>query len=55
MNKAWDTLAASAAAIVAVTLIAVLVSKNANTPAVFASAGDAFAGVLRAATAPVLN
>lgn len=40
-------------AIVGVALLAVLVSKNAQTPAVIKEFGNAFSGSLRAATGPV--
>lgn len=40
-------------AIVGVAILAVLVSKNAQTPAVIKEAGKAFSGALGAATAPV--
>ena len=40
-------------AIVGVAILAVLVSKNAQTPAVVKSFGDAFSGSLKAATGPV--
>jgi hypothetical protein len=42
-----------AAGVIGVAIIAVLVSKNAQTPAVFGAAGSAFSNVLSAATAPV--
>lgn len=42
-----------ATAIVGVAILAVLVSKNAQTPAVISSAGKAFGGVLSAAVSPV--
>lgn len=42
-------------AIVGVAILAVLVSKNAQTPAVVKSFGDAFSGSLRAATGPVMG
>lgn len=42
-----------AVAIVGVAIIAVLVSKNANTSGVINSAGNAFSGALTAAVAPV--
>lgn len=53
MNNFTSALTASATAIVALALVAVLVSRNAQTPAVITSAGNAFSGVLRAATGPV--
>jgi hypothetical protein len=42
-----------AVAIVGVAIIAVLVSRNANTSGVIGAAGQAFAGALGAAEAPV--
>lgn len=42
-----------AIAIVGVALLATLVSRNAQTPAVITSAGNAFAEALNAATGPV--
>lgn len=53
MGNFGSALAASAAAIVGLALVAVLVSRNAQTPQVITSAGTAFSGVLRAATGPV--
>ncbi len=42
-------------AIVGVAILAVLVSRNSQTPQVIAAAGDAFSGALRAATGPVMG
>ncbi len=53
MNRLVDGAVSIAIAIVGVALLAVLVSKNAQTPAVFRSAGEAFSNSLRAATGPV--
>jgi len=53
MDRLVDGAVSIAVAIVGVALLAVLVSRNAQTPAVFASAGNAFANALRAATGPV--
>lgn len=44
-----------AVAIVGVAIVAVLVSRNAQTSAVINSAGSALASVLKAATGPVSN
>lgn len=55
MKNAWETATAIAAAIIGVAMVAVLVSSRAQTPAVIKSAGDAFRGVLEAATSPVLQ
>lgn len=43
-----------ATAIVGVAILAVLVSRRANTANVIKAGGDAFSGALRAATGPVL-
>lgn len=40
-------------AIVGVAILATLVSKNAQTAAVFKAAGDAFSSILKAAVGPV--
>lgn len=53
MDRLVDGAVSIAVAIVGVALLAVLVSRNAQTPAVFSSAGNAFANALRAATGPV--
>lgn len=42
-----------AVAIVGIALLAVLVSKNAQTPQVLSAAGQAFSGAIGAAVAPV--
>lgn len=42
-----------ATAVVGIAILATLVSKNAQTPAVVKSFGDAFSGSIRAATGPV--
>jgi len=44
-----------ALAIVGVAILAVLVSRNANTANILGSGGNAFANVLQAAEAPVLG
>lgn len=46
-------IATIATAIIGVAILAVLVSKNAQTPAVIKAAGNAFSGALNAATGPV--
>lgn len=53
MNNLIETIAGVATAIVGVALLAVLVSKNAQTPQVISSAGSAFSAALNAATGPV--
>lgn len=52
-DKLFDSLVTIAMGIVGVAILAVLVSKNAQTPAVIGSAGKAFAADLSAATGPV--
>lgn len=53
MNGLWEGVVSIAVAIVGVALLAVLVSKNAQTPQVISSAGSAFANALNAATGPI--
>ena len=53
MNGAVGAIVTIATAIVGVALLAVLVSKNAQTPQVVQSFGDAFTGALQAAVSPV--
>jgi len=53
MNSAVSAVVTIATAVVGVAILAVLVSRNAQTPAVIKEAGDAFSGILRAATGPV--
>lgn len=53
MDRLVDGAVSIAVAIVGVALLAVLVSRNSQTPAVFTSAGNAFSNALRAATGPV--
>ena len=53
MNELTHATLSIALAIVGVALLAVLVSKNANTANVFSAAGSAFSGALSAAEAPV--
>lgn len=52
-DQLFNSLVAIATAIIGVAILAVLVSKNANTSGVITSAGNAFAADLGAATAPV--
>lgn len=49
----WEPVVTIGAAVVGLAIIAVLVSRNAQTPAVLGAAGSAFSNVLSAATAPV--
>jgi hypothetical protein len=53
MNSVMSGIITIAVAIVGVAIVATLVSKNAQTPQVISSAGDAFSAALRAATGPV--
>lgn len=53
MDQLTTAVVTIAVAIVGVATLAVLVSRNANTSGVIASAGDAFSGALQAATGPV--
>lgn len=53
MDRLLDGVVSIAVAIVGVALLAVLVSKNAQTPQVISAAGSAFSGALAAATGPV--
>lgn len=49
----FNSLAAIATGIIGVAILAVLVSRNANTAGVLTASGSAFAGALSAAEAPV--
>lgn len=53
MNNIVEPLVTIGAGVLAVTIIAVLVSKNAQTSQVVGSVGSAFSNVLSAATGPV--
>lgn len=53
MNNFWEGIVAIATAIVGVALLAVLVSRNAQTPQVISASGSAFAKALGAAVSPV--
>lgn len=55
MNELVNASVSIALAIVGVALLAVLVSRNANTAGVIGAAGSAFSGGLLAAEAPVLG
>lgn len=54
MSNVVNTISGVLLAIVGVAILAVLVSKNSQTPAVFKSFGDAFSQILKAATGPAL-
>jgi len=53
MNNAGQQFAAIAVAIIGVAIIAVLVSRNAQTAGVIQAAGSAFSGILGTALGPV--
>lgn len=53
MNSIWSGIVTILVAIIGVAIVAVLVSKNANTSGVISSGGNAFAQMLGAAEAPV--
>jgi len=55
MTNFWEGLVSIAIAIVGVALLAVLVSRNAQTPQVISASGNAFARMLGAATGPVMG
>lgn len=52
-NDLWEPVLTVAAGVIGVAILAVLVSKNAQTPQVIGAAGSAFSNVLSAATGPV--
>lgn len=52
-NNLWEPIVTIAGGVIAVAILAVLVSKNAQTSSVIGSAGSAFSNVLSAATGPV--
>lgn len=53
MDQIWQGVVTIAVAIIGVAILAVLVSKNANTSNVVQAGGNAFATMLNAATSPV--
>jgi hypothetical protein len=53
MSEFWSTITALGTALVTVAIVAVIVSKNAQTPAVIQAAGSAFNNGLAVATSPV--
>ena len=53
MRDIWEPFVTVLIAIVGVAMVATLVSRNAQTPAVFASFGSMIANMLSAATGPV--
>lgn len=52
-NSTWEAMVTIAGLIVAVALLALIVSKKSNTAAVIQSAGTAFSSALATAIAPV--
>jgi hypothetical protein len=55
MSDAGATIVAVLAALVGLAIVAVIVSKNAQTPQVIQAGGSALASVIGAAVAPVSN
>lgn len=53
MDKFWETIITIASGIIAVALIATIVSRKAQTPAVIQAGGSAFANDLGVAESPV--
>ena len=53
MNNIGPTFVVVVGGIITLAMVAVAVSKNANTPAVFTGAGQALSSVIAAAVAPV--
>jgi PRD1 phage membrane DNA delivery len=53
MNEALTLIGTTAAAVIGLAIVAVLVSKNAQTGSVISSAGTAFSSVIGAAVSPV--
>jgi hypothetical protein len=53
MGKAGEQFAVVALAIIGVAIVAVLVSKNANTTGVIGAIGKAFSGALGTAVSPI--
>lgn len=53
MNEMWSSIVTIATAIVGIAILAVLVSRNAQTPAVIGAATQGFAADIGAAVSPV--
>jgi len=53
MNKAIEGIFAVATAIVGVAIVAVLVSRNSQTPSVISAASDGFIQALKTAVSPI--
>lgn len=52
-SKLIDAIVSIGTAVIGIAIIAVLVSKSAQTGSVISSAGTAFEGILKAATSPI--
>ena len=55
MTNFWEGIVSIALAIVGIAFLAVLVSRNAQTPQVISASGNAFAKALGAAVGPVMG
>jgi hypothetical protein len=55
VHEGWQTLAAIVGGIFTVAIVAVIVSRNAQTSGVISSAGSALSSVIQAAVAPVTS
>lgn len=55
MNNLTETIVTIAVAIIGLAMVAVLVSRNANTTGVIREGGNAFTNALRTAISPVAN
>lgn len=53
MDKFWETIVTVASGIIGVAIVALIVSRKSQTPAVIQSAGSAFANSLGVAESPV--
>jgi hypothetical protein len=53
MDKFWETIVTVASGIIGVAIVAVIVSRKAQTPAVIQAAGSAFGNSLGVAESPV--
>ena len=52
-DRIFNDIMAIAAAVVGLTIVAVIVSKQAQTSSIISSAGSAFSGILKEAVSPV--
>lgn len=53
MNEFWESMVTILSGIIGVAMVAVIVSRNAQSPAVIQSAGSAFSNALDVAVSPV--